>query len=212
VAGRPGRFSVPFFLVRIIGKWYQKRKPRGRVQASASALTHNMEINMSKANDFTTPIRPTRAVLRLVPSTPRPAQEVDLISEVLPKMPPVPAEAVGDPAFALIAEKIASHVRHCRAIDLVAEFEQRRDFSSCAAIAADAEETAACRYVSEVEWRLARTQPSTLAGVAAVLRFVNEIEDANLTWPDSWEGWHYQLRATMAAAIEALIAANKVVL
>jgi hypothetical protein len=88
------------------------------------------------------------------------------------------------------------------------EFEKRRDFSSCAAIAADAEETAACRYVSEVEWRLARTQPSTLAGVAAVLRFVNEIEDANLTWPDSWEGWHYQLRATMARAIEALISAQ----
>jgi hypothetical protein len=54
--------------------------------------------------------------------------------------------------------------------------------------------------------------PTTLAGVAAVLRFSNEIEDAGLEWPDTdtigAEGWHYQLRATMAAAVEALIKAE----
>jgi hypothetical protein len=48
-----------------------------------------------------------------------------------------------------------------------------------------------------------------LDGVAAVLRFANEIEDAGGEWPHTdtigAEGWHYQLRATMAAAIEALI-------
>jgi hypothetical protein len=42
-----------------------------------------------------------------------------------------------------------------------------------------------------------------------VLRFANEIEDGGVEWPDTdtvgAEGWHYQLRATMAAAIEALI-------
>ena len=54
--------------------------------------------------------------------------------------------------------------------------------------------------------------PATLAGVAAVLRFANEIEDAGNEWPDTdtigREGWHYQLRATMAAAIEALMPSN----
>jgi len=59
---------------------------------------------------------------------------------------------------------------------------------------------------------LANTPPTTLAGVAAVLRFANEIEDAGGDWPDTdtigAEGWHYQLRATMAAAVEALIKAQ----
>jgi hypothetical protein len=45
--------------------------------------------------------------------------------------------------------------------------------------------------------------------VVAVLRFANEIEDAGMEWPNTDaigpDGWHYQLRATMAAAIEALI-------
>jgi hypothetical protein len=45
-----------------------------------------------------------------------------------------------------------------------------------------------------------------------VLRFANEIEDAGNEWPDTDtigpDGWDYQLRATMAAAIEALIKAQ----
>ena len=41
------------------------------------------------------------------------------------------------------------------------------------------------------------------------LRFANEIEDAGLEWPNTDpEGWHYQLRVTMAAALEALIKAQ----
>jgi len=60
------------------------------------------------------------------------------------------------------------------------------------------------------------TPPTTLAGVAAVLRFVNEIEDGGMEWPSTdaigCEGWHYELRATMAAAIEALIRAERAVL
>ncbi len=58
-------------------------------------------------------------------------------------------------------------------------------------------------------WKLATTPPTTLAGVAAVLRFANQIEDAGGDWPNTDaigpDGWHYQLRATMAAAVEALI-------
>jgi hypothetical protein len=51
--------------------------------------------------------------------------------------------------------------------------------------------------------------PTTLAGVAAVLRFANEIEDGGMEWPNTdaigTDGWHHQLRATMAAAVEILI-------
>ena len=68
---------------------------------------------------------------------------------------------------------------------------------------------AACYAVNAIDWKLATTPPTTLAGVVAVLRFANEIEDAGMEWPNTDaigpDGWHYQLRATMAAAIEALI-------
>jgi hypothetical protein len=45
--------------------------------------------------------------------------------------------------------------------------------------------------------------------VIAVLRLANMIEDAGNEWPDTdtigREGWHYQPRATMVEAIEAII-------
>ena len=114
-----------------------------------------------------------------------------------------------DPAFALIAEKLAADVAHLKAIYAHGEFERHGDYSSDAAIEAQDNSEAACHLANEVDWKLANTLPTTLAGVAAVLRFANEIEDANNEWPNTDtigpDGWHYQLRATMAAAIEALI-------
>jgi hypothetical protein len=75
---------------------------------------------------------------------------------------------------------------------------------------------AACHAVLAIDWKLATTPPTTLAGVAAVLRFANEIEDAGMEWPNTDaigpDGWHYQLGATMAAAIEALMKAERAVL
>jgi hypothetical protein len=113
-----------------------------------------------------------------------------------------------DPAFTL-AEKRAADVAHCNAIDAEGEFEKQGDVSSDAALAAQDDCEAACHLANEVDWRLATTPPATLAGVAGVLRFANEIEDAGLEWPNTdtigAEGWHYQLRATMATAIEAII-------
>ena len=68
--------------------------------------------------------------------------------------------------------------------------------------------------VNAICWKLATTPPTTLAGVAAVLRFANEVEHAGNEWPNTdtigREGWHYQLRATMAAAIENLLKAKAV--
>ena len=55
---------------------------------------------------------------------------------------------------------------------------------------------------------LATTIPTTLAGVAAVLRYANECEDKGEEWPATdtigSDGWHYQLRQTAARALEAL--------
>jgi hypothetical protein len=116
----------------------------------------------------------------------------------------IPRHSRPDPAFALIADKRAADVAHGEAID-AEEAEEHgigRDEASDRSMAA-------CHAVHTIDWSLATTPPTTLAGVAAVLRFANEIEDGGMEWPNTdaigREGWHYQLRATMAAAIEALI-------
>jgi hypothetical protein len=119
-----------------------------------------------------------------------------------------------DPAFALIAEKRAADIAHEAVCDAYSEAESEHGIGVGTPEANDRSE-AACLTVNEIDWRLATTPPTTLAGVAAVLRFANEIEDAGLEWPDTDtigpEGWHYQLRATMATAVEALIEAGKAV-
>jgi hypothetical protein len=116
-----------------------------------------------------------------------------------------------DPAFTLIAEKLVADVAHCEAIDAQAEAEKH----GIGLDEAYDHSSAACNAANEIDWKLANTPPTTLAGVAAILRFANEIEDANNEWPDTDtigpEGWHYQLRANMAAAIEALIKVERAV-
>jgi hypothetical protein len=95
------------------------------------------------------------------------------------------------------------------ACDAYGEAERRYGVGSEAAEEEFERGGVACDVVNEIDWRLANTPPTTLAGVAALLRFANEIEDAGLEWPNTDaigpDGWHYQLRATMTAAIEALI-------
>jgi hypothetical protein len=131
----------------------------------------------------------------------------------MPSKEITPSRAIeGDPAFALIAEKRTADVAHCEAIDAQEKAEIEHGSDSEAALEADDRCLAACHAAPAVDWRLARTPPTTLAGVAAVLRFANEFEDAGNEWPNTDtigpDGWHYQLRATMTAAIEALINAQ----
>jgi hypothetical protein len=121
---------------------------------------------------------------------------------------PTAAPAV-DPAFALIAEKQAADAAHGDAID--AQDDAERDHEDGSPIVEEAWQRCcdACGVVNKADWRLATTPPTTLADVAAVLRFADEIEDGGMEWPATdtigAEGWHYQLRATMAAAIETII-------
>jgi hypothetical protein len=114
-----------------------------------------------------------------------------------------------DPAFALIAEKRAADIAHGEAIDA----EEAAEEHGIGLDEASDRSLAACHAAHAIDWKLATTPPTTLAGVAAVLRFANEIEDGGMEWPSTdaigREGWHYQLRATMAAAIEALIKAER---
>ena len=121
---------------------------------------------------------------------------------------PTTAVASTDPAFALIAAKLAADVAHCAAIDAQDQAETRFGMRSSEARKADESCAEMCWRAHEADWKLATTPPTTLAGVAAVHRFANEIEDGGMEWPGTdtigSEGWHYQLRATMAQAIEAI--------
>jgi hypothetical protein len=127
-----------------------------------------------------------------------------------------PRHSRPDPALVLIAEKLVADLAHGEAIDAQDEADERSGFHSDESSEADDRCLVACRAVNAIDWKLATTPPTTLAGVAAVLRFANEIEDGGMEWPKTdvvgAEGWHYQLRATMAVAIEALIKAERTVL
>jgi len=131
------------------------------------------------------------------------------VAAAMPAAVPYSAACAVDPAFALIAAKQAADVAHGEAIDAQDEADVKHGYDSQAAWDANERCEAACHAVNRVDWQLATTPPTTLAGVAAVLRFANEIEDGGMEWPATdtvgAEGWHYQLRATMAAAVEALI-------
>ena len=72
----------------------------------------------------------------------------------------IAAEESPDPAFALIAEKRAADVAHCRSIDACDAFDKEGDRSSEAALIAEDNCFAACHAVNEVDWRLARTRPA----------------------------------------------------
>jgi hypothetical protein len=126
----------------------------------------------------------------------------------------MPAASAIDPAFALIAAHRAAEIAHCEVIDAQAEAEIKYGVRSVEAWEAADRCGAMCDEINEIAWKLATMPPTTLAGVAAVLRFANEVEDAGGDWPDTDtigpEGWHYQLRANMAAAVEALLAGKAV--
>jgi hypothetical protein len=127
----------------------------------------------------------------------------------MPTAAPDSAACAVDPAFALIRAKREADVLHSWAIDAHDAAEEWQGPSSDVALKAAERCDAAGLAVNEIDWKLTTTSPTTLAGVVAVLRLANLIEDAGCEWPltDTIgpDDWHYQLRATMAAAIEAII-------
>jgi hypothetical protein len=98
-------------------------------------------------------------------------------------VPPAAAIAGHDPVFGLIADKRAADIAHGEAIDPQDEADGRYGFHSDESSEADDRCEVADQTVNAIDWRLATTPPTTLAGVAAVLRFANEIEDGGMEWP-----------------------------
>ncbi len=105
------------------------------------------------------------------------------------------AQSEADPIFALIARHRAEQEAYGEA--LVA-----REHG----VTANDRDEQLCHSCHELGWALANTTPTSLAGVAAVLRYVNEFEDRGEEWPGTdtigSDGWHYQLRQTAARALE----------
>jgi hypothetical protein len=105
-----------------------------------------------------------------------------------------------DPIFALIAKHRAEEQAYSAAL-------MARDELDAGPEAYDLVEQL-CVSCFELEWELASTMPTSIAGVAAVLRYGNEVEDQGEEWPDTdtigAEGWHYQLRQSAARALETL--------
>ena len=104
------------------------------------------------------------------------SEAVDVPAEPVIAEPAATAEVSADPTFALIAEKRAADIAHCEAIDA----EEKAEEHDIGLDEAYDRSLAACIAVREVDWKLATTPPTTLAGVAAVLRFANEIEDGGI--------------------------------
>jgi hypothetical protein len=175
-------------------------------------------------NSISMPVDPTRRRFLTVAAAVASVVSAGTLAAAAAMDPSVPAAVTisrhsrPDPVFALIADKRAAHIAHGEAIDAQDEAEGRYGIHSDEASEADDRCLAACRAAHAIDWKLATTPPTTLAGVAAVLRFANEIEDGGMEWPSTDaigpDGWHYQLRATMAEAIEALtnVPAGKAVL
>jgi hypothetical protein len=89
----------------------------------------------------------------------------------------------------------------------VAEILAKQD--ECGLAAAELRTEQLSYSCQKLAWAIATTVPTSMAGVAAVLRYANEWEDAGEEWPGTDEigsdGWHYQLRQTLAEALGAII-------
>jgi hypothetical protein len=177
---------------------YQKSKPRGSADFRPGSNPSHKGVQMTQADSHDT----TTNVVKF-PGVSRTPEERDAKAALT--LARAVAATSADPAFALIADKLAADIVYSAAIDAQDEADER----GIGEDEADDDCLAAGDGAAEIEWKLANTPPTTLAGVAAVLRFANEIEDANLEWPNTdtigREGWHYQLRAVMAAGIESII-------
>src|SRR5438270_5649925 len=158
------------------------------MQSSAPALTQatTERIQMTQADSVhstprtNTPIDTTRRHLLSIAAG-------GAVAAAIPIDVGIPTSAAAaadpDPAFALIAAHRPAEVVQCEVIDAQAEAEAKYGIRSDEAWEAADRSGAMCDEVNAICWKLATTPPTTLAGVAAVLRFSNEVEDAGNEWP-----------------------------
>jgi hypothetical protein len=137
------------------------------------------------------------------------------------------ALAVPDPVFALIAAHKAAYIRFeqvCRFLsDLEGQIPEdkreewfREDRTKGLGVnddprwtAGKATHWATCDAEEKAAWALAHARPATLAGAAALLRYVHGYEAED--WPcdpqeeDDEDDWHGTFYLSLAAALEAMV-------
>jgi transglutaminase-like putative cysteine protease len=110
---------------------------------------------------------------------------------------PAAASASDDPTFALLdAHRKAEHpyyTLHSTEVDgkddpaLLQQFTDLGD------------------EVDELAWDIARNEPSPIAGVAAVLRYVSNTDPDGGQWPHQEYGWPGTLNASLARALKRIV-------
>ena len=151
-----------------------QKQAEGEALTSAPALTRTTKgvpkAQADSKNSITAPVDTTRRRFLTVAAVGSIIGAGSLAAAaVAPNVPQAvttPKHSSPDPAFVLIADKLAGDIAHCEAIDAEAEAEEHgigldEAYDRC---------SAACHAVRAIDWKLATTLPTTLDGVAAVLR------------------------------------------
>ena len=150
-----------------------------------------------------------RETERTAGESPRPAQGLSRrhmlsgLAVVLPVALPAVVATTADPIFALIAAKRAADVAHLDACHVLNDAEIRHGVGSNEAEVAFDDQGLPCRTAYEGARALTSTPPTTLAGLAAVLRYVNETDEEG-NWPEDTQ-LERQFRVTTAQAFAAII-------
>src|SRR6202451_1513259 len=91
-----------------------------------------------------------------------------------------------DPVFAMVAAHRETFVEHMRAARLDGKL-MRSDPGAEATVAAP---DAADEAYQEATWKLSKVVPTTMAGVVALLRHLEEFQEQAIELPEDPRGWH----------------------
>ncbi|MGY4476323.1 hypothetical protein [Bradyrhizobium sp. USDA 3364] len=119
--------------------------------------------------------------------------------------PSLAAEPPVDPALDAIARHRQAFADHMASVIAADDTEPHTDARS----AAEDRQTEACNREIDLAWELAASMPTTIAGIAAVLEYVNQFEVDGEEWPNNDyctgpKSWHFKLRQTIARAAAKL--------
>ncbi|WP_050625638.1 twin-arginine translocation signal domain-containing protein [Bradyrhizobium viridifuturi] len=115
--------------------------------------------------------------------------------------PALSAEPHADPALDVIVRHQQAYADHIASINATDSTEPHTD----ARREANDRQMEACDREIDLAWELAATIPTTAAGIAAVLEYVNQFEIAHEEWPNIHYcvgpmSWHFKLRQSIAQA------------
>ena len=91
-----------------------------------------------------------------------------------------------DPVFAMVAAHREAFVEHMRAARLDGKLMRSDPGAEATGAALDA----ADEVYQEATWKLSEVVPTTMAGVVALLRYLEEFQEQAIELPEDPRGWH----------------------